>query len=164
MSSSASSSLVFGGGQEHGVRPGTENVAGIVGLGAAAELAGSRLAEESVRLCSLRNELWRRLQQRVPTLIRHTPKESSLPNTLTFSFPGVLGKDVLSESVGVVASTGSACHSGVDTPAETLLAMQVPADVALGAVRISLGRSTSEADVSRSADILVTAYEMVARY
>jgi cysteine desulfurase len=153
--------IVFGGGQEHGLRPGTENVASIVGLGAAAALAQSRVAGESVRLRLLRDELWRNLHSRIPTLVRHTPIGSSLPNTLALSFPGVLGKDVLAAADGVLASTGSACHSGVDTPAETLLAMQVTPAVALGSVRLSLGHANTQSELAAATDILVVAYETV---
>ncbi len=153
--------IVFGGGQERGLRPGTENVAGIVGLGAAAALAWSHVAVESVRQRTLRDELWQILRSRIPNLVRHTPFGSSLPNTLALSFPGVLGKDVLAAADGVLASTGSACHSGVDTPAETLLAMGVAPDVALGAVRLSLGRTTTESELVAATDILVAAYETV---
>lgn len=154
--------LVFGGGQERGLRPGTEDVASIVGLGEASELARSRLDAEAVRLRTLRDELWRNLWERIPALVRHTPELASLPDTLSVSFPGVLGKDVLSTADGVIASTGSACHAGVDSPAETLLAMHVAPDVALGAVRISLGHSNSKAEVASAADILVAAHERVA--
>ncbi len=153
--------IVFGGGQERGLRPGTENVASIVGLGAAAALARSRVAGEAVRLRVLRDGFWQNLHGRIPTLVRHTPVGSSLPNTLAISFPGVLGKDVLAAADRVLASTGSACHSGVDTPAETLLAMGVAPDVALGAVRLSLGRTTSESELAAASDILAAAFETV---
>lgn len=153
--------IVIGGGQERGLRPGTENVAGIVGLGAAAALAQSGVAGESVRQRALRDALWDDLSSRIPTLVRHTPLRSSLPNTLALSFADVLGKDVLAAARGVLASTGSACHSGVDTPAETLLAMGVTPAVALGAVRLSLGRATTAAQMVTAADILVSAYRSV---
>jgi cysteine desulfurase len=153
--------IVFGGGQERGLRPGTENVASIVGLGAAAALAQSRVASESVRLRLLREEFWQNLYSQIPTLVRHTPIGSNLPNTLALSFPGVLGKDVLAAADGVLASTGSACHSGVDTPAETLLAMQVTPAVALGSVRLSLGHANTQSELAAATDILVVAYETV---
>ncbi len=129
-------------------------------LGAAAALARSHVVGESVRLRALRDEFWQILHSRNPTLVRHTPIMLSLPNTLALSFPGVLGKDVLAAADGVLASTGSACHSGVDTPAETLLAMGVAPDVALGAVRLSLGRTATASELA-AADILAAAFEMV---
>jgi cysteine desulfurase len=152
--------IVFGGGQERVLRPGTENVASTVGLGAAAAIAQARVASESVRLRTPRDEFWQNLCSRIPNLVRHTPVVSSLPNTLS-GCPGVLGKDVLAASDGVLALTGPACHSGVDTPAETLLAMQVVPDVALSSVRLSLGRTNTESVLGAATDILVAAYETV---
>ncbi len=153
--------LALGGGQERGVRPGTENVAGIVGLGVAATLAGSRLASDSESIRLLREQLWSGLVERIPGLVRHTPSQSCLPNTLLLSFPGVLGKDVLARADGVLASTGSACHSGVDTPASTLLAMGVTSSVALGAVRLSLGRSNTHGQIAEATKILSIAFDLV---
>ncbi len=153
--------ITFGGGQERGLRPGTENVAGIVALGAAAARAQDGLAEEAVRQRALRDALWEKLSSRIPGLVRHTPFGPSLPNTLALSFPGVLGKDVLAAADGVFASTGSACHAGVDSPAETLLAMGVPPGIALGSVRLSLGRSTTADDLAIAVDSLAVAYKSV---
>ena len=153
--------LVLGGGQEGGLRPGTENVAGIVGLGAAAVLATSRTAADQTAIDALRGQLWSGLADKIPGLVRHTPAKPCLPNTLLLSFPGVLGRDVLARADGVLASTGSACHSGTDTPAETLLAMGVSPEIALGAVRISLGHGNTRAQVERAVDILVTAFNVV---
>jgi cysteine desulfurase len=153
--------VLLGAGQEGGVRPGTENVASIVGLGAACELAGRRLAADGPRLVVLRDTLWEQLRDAIPALIRHTP-QSSLPNTLMVSFPDVLGRSVLAASPGLAASTGSACHAGQDTPAATLLAMGSTPQVALGAVRLSLGRTTTAADISTAAAILVAAHALAA--
>jgi cysteine desulfurase len=150
--------VLLGGGQERGLRPGTENVAGIVGLGAACHLAQTRLNTEAQRLRTLRDQLWRNLSSSIPGLVRHTPENNSLPNTLTVSFPAVLGRDVLAHARRVVASTGSACHSRQDTPSSTLLAMGVPPDIAIGAVRLSLGHDNTVADIAAAADLLVQAY------
>ena len=95
--------------------------------------------------------------------MRHTPLEPCLPNTLLVSFPGVLGRDVLERADGLLASTGSACHSGVDTPAPTLLAMGVSPALALGAVRLSLGRTTTREQVDAAVEILGGAYAAVSR-
>jgi cysteine desulfurase len=151
--------VLLGAGQEDGVRPGTENVPGIIGLGAACELAGGRLAADGPRLAILRDTLWEQLRDAIPGLIRHTA-QSSLPNTLMVSFPDVLGRAVLAASPGLAASTGSACHAGQDTPAATLLAMGCTPEVALGAVRLSLGRATTAADVSTAATILAAAHAL----
>jgi cysteine desulfurase len=149
--------LLLGAGQEGGVRPGTENVASIVGLGAACELAGRRLVTDGPRLAILRDTLWQQLRDAIPGLIRHTP-QNSLPNTLMVSFPGVLGRTVLAASPGLAASTGSACHAGQDTPAATLLAMGATPDVALGAVRLSLGHGTTAEDIDSAVHILTRGY------
>ena len=150
--------VLLGGGQERGLRPGTENVACIVGLGAACHLAQSRLNTEPQRLRTLRDQLWRDLSSSIPGLVLHTPEINSLPNTLTVSFPAVLGRDVLANAKHVIASTGSACHSGQHTPSAVLLAMGVPPDIALGAVRLSLGQDNTHADIATAADILVQAH------
>ncbi len=153
--------LLLGGGQEGGLRPGTENVAGIVGLGAASVLARLRVATDLTVIDALREQLWSGLAGKIPGLVRHTPSKSCLPNTLSLSFPGVLGRDVLARADGVLASTGSACHSGVDTPAETLLAMGVSPEIALGAIRISLGRANTRAQIETAVEILVSAFDIV---
>ena len=150
--------LAYGGGQERGLRPGTENVASIVGLGAAARLAAQRLTSEVVRLATLRDQLWRDLAQRIPGLVRHTPMDANLPNTLSVSFPGVRGGDLLAAATGIIASTGSACHAGTDAPSPTLLAMGVAPDVAMGVIRISLGLDNDVEAVATAADVLVAAY------
>ncbi len=152
------SPVLAGAGQERGLRPGTENVAGIVALGAACELARARLALDPVRLGALRDELLAALSAAVPGLVCHTPLDMAIPNTLFVSFPGVLGTDLLAGAPGIAASTGSACHAGEETPSATLLAMGVAPEVALSAVRLSLGRDTTGAAVALAADRLVTAY------
>ena len=155
--------LLLGGDQERGLHPGTESVACIVGLAAACHLAQARLATEGQRLNSLRDALWQRLRGAIPGLVRHTPEVNSLPNTLNVSFPGVLGRDVLSTAQRVAASTGSACHSGLHTPSAVLLAMGVAPDIALGAVRLSLGHDNTAADVATAADVLVEAFRSTIR-
>ncbi len=155
--------VLLGGDQERGLRPGTENVASIVGLGTACRLAQARLATEARRLRTLRDELWQSISARIPGVVRLTPEDNSLPNTLTVLFPGVLGRDVLAHSDRLAASTGSACHSGQHTPSATLLAMGVPPDTALGAVRLSLGHSTSPDDIVTAADSLVDAFRRASR-
>ena len=150
--------VLLGAEQEAGLRPGTENVASIVGLAVACHLAQSRLDTEEHRLRDLRDQLWQTLTARIPGLVRYTPASNSLPNTLMVSFPDVLGRDVLANADGVAASTGSACHSGLETPSTTLLAMGVPPEIALGAVRLSLGHGTTHADIASAADFLVEAY------
>ncbi len=152
------SPLVLGAGQEGGLRPGTENVAGIVGLGAAARLAIDHLEADASGIAQLRDELWTALSARVDGIGRHTPDDACLPNTLLVSFPGVLGADVLARVPQIAASTGSACHAGEHTPNATLLAMGVAPEVALGAVRLSVGRGTTRADVEAAVELLARAH------
>ncbi|WP_258343382.1 cysteine desulfurase family protein [Saccharopolyspora gregorii] len=146
--------VLLGAGQEGGIRPGTENVPGIVALGAAAELAGTLLDAERVRQTRLRERLWDRLAARLPGLLRISPREEALPNTLLVVVPDRIGAEVLAGAPEVAASTGSACHAGTRTPSAALLATGLDADLALGALRLSLGRSTTRAQVDRAADAL----------
>jgi len=155
--------VIRGADQERGLRPGTENVAGIVGLGAACELAHSRLTEEGARIGALRDALWGALSNRITGLVRHTPMNNSLPNTLSVSFPGAPGRDVLARAEGLAASTGSACHAGQQIPPATLLAMGVSPEVAMGAVRLSLGHDNDPAQIAAAADILVAAHQEAVR-
>ena len=150
--------VLVGAGQEHGLRPGTENVASIVGLGAACALIRSHLAADGARIGGLRDALWAALSGEIDGLVCHTPLDASLPNTLYVSFPGVLGTDVLAHAPGIAASTGSACHAGEHRPSPTLLAMGVAPEAALGAVRLSLGRDTTTADIAAAARILAAAH------
>lgn len=155
------SPVLRGAGQEGGIRPGTENVAGIVGLGAAAELAGRLLAEETPRQERLRETLWEKLLAGVPDLVRVSPAKRTLPNTLMVAVPGVVGADVLAAATGTAASTGSACHAGVHEPSAALTAMGIERRVALGALRFSLGRSTSETDVAAASEAIISAIRAV---
>ena len=152
------SPLVVGADQEGGLRPGTENVAGIVGLGAAARLAMDHLESDAARIAQLRDELWAALSARVPGIRRHTPDGACLPTTLLVSFPGVVGADVLARVPQLAASTGSACHAGEHTPNATLLAMGNSPEIAVGAVRLSLGRGTTRAEIEAAVELLADAH------
>ncbi|CAI9416356.1 cysteine desulfurase family protein [Nocardioides sp. T2.26MG-1] len=154
--------VLRGAGQEHGIRPGTENVAGIVGLGAASALARADLREEAARTAELRDQLELRLRAAVPTLARLTPRRGSLPNTLLVVFPHVAGWDLLEACPTLAAATGSACHSGVHRPSEAVLSMGLEPSAARGAVRLSLGRGTSEEHVEAAAAALLDAYHGLA--
>lgn len=149
--------VLVGAGQESGLRPGTENVAGIVGLGVAAERAEAALATEPERQRRLREMLWDQLSAAVAGLVRLSPVEGCLPNTLMVAVPGRAGHEILEEVDAVAASTGSACHSGAHSPARTLIEMGVEPDTALGALRLSLGRGTTEADIHTAAEALARA-------
>jgi cysteine desulfurase len=139
-----------GGGQELGRRAGTENVAGIAGFGAAVKAAMAALAGDAPRLQSLRNRLENGLQQ-TPDVIVFSEAVPRLPNTTLFTVPGlkaetaVIGFDL----AGIAVSSGSACSSGKVQPSHVLEAMGFGPELAQGAVRLSLGWSTSETEVDR---------------
>jgi len=150
--------LTLGGGQEHGLRPGTENVPYIVGLGAACELARGRLEQGMAALVELRERLWWRLQAEVPGMRLNGHPTERLPNTLNVRFPAVRGSAVLAAAPEVAASTGSACHQGAETASGVLLAMGLPPEEALGAVRLTLGHGTTAQDVDAAATALARAW------
>ena len=153
--------VLLGAGHERGVRPGTENIPYIVGLGAACEIAVRGLESETKRIQALRDELWNLLRAEVRGMRLNGHATERLPNTLNVSFPGVSGSAVLAAAPEVAASTGSACHEGGETPSGVLLAMGLDAAIALGAVRLSLGRGTTEKDVRDAARFLTRAWEAV---
>jgi cysteine desulfurase len=142
--------LLRGGGHERGHRAGTENVAGIAGFGAAAKAAMDALEADAVRLESLRNRLENGLRQ-TPGAIVFSEDVPRLPNTTLFTVPGlkaetaVIGLDL----AGIAVSSGSACSSGKVQPSHVLQAMGFGSELAQGAVRLSLGWSTSDADIDR---------------
>jgi cysteine desulfurase len=155
------SPVILGAGQERGIRPGTESVASIVGLGASCEIARRTLEGEMRRVRALRDRLWALLSTRVPGLALNGHPTERLPNTLNVRFPGVLGSAVLAAAPEVAASVGSACHEGAEEPSSVLLAMGLPAKAALGAVRLSLGRRTTEEEVARAAEALARAWASI---
>ncbi len=142
--------LMFGGSQERGVRPGTENVAGIVGLAAALALAQADREAESSRLVPLRDKLIRGVLEAIPkTRLNGHPTER-LPNNADISFMDIEGEALLLylDAAGVYASTGSACTSASLDPSHVILALGVPYEVAHGSLRFTLGHSTTEADIA----------------
>jgi cysteine desulfurase len=143
--------FVLGAGHEHGLRPGTENVAFIVGLGLACELAARDLDHVAARMRRLRDDLWERLVAGIPDLRLNGDPERRLPNTLSVRFPRVSGNEVLAGATAVAASTGSACHAGHESAPGVILAMGVAEAEALGTVRLTLGRNTTEEDIARAA-------------
>jgi cysteine desulfurase len=154
--------FLLGAGHERGIRPGTENVASIVGLGVACERARLDLEAEGVRVRILRDRLWQRLQDRIPGLALNGP-EQRLPNTLSLRFPGVSGNAILAESSEVAASTGSACHAGGEEAPAVVVLMGVSPREALGTVRLTLGRGTTVDEVEGAAGALVRAWQTLAR-
>jgi cysteine desulfurase len=146
--------LVRGGGQERNRRAGTENVAGIAGFGAAAELARQGLAEEAARLAALRDVLEQGLLA-VPGT-RRNGVEPRLPNTSNLSFEGVEAEGVVIalDLEGIAASTGAACAAGGVEPSHVLRAMGLPPERVQSSLRLSLGRSTTEAEVKGASAVI----------
>jgi cysteine desulfurase len=150
--------VLFGAGQERGLRPGTENVPHIVGLGAAAERVRQQLPEITGRLRRQRDALHGRLAEAIPGLILNGHAEDRLPNTLNLAFPGVSGRDLLARAPEVAASVGSACHEGAYAVSGVLGAMGVTPERARGAVRLSIGEPTGDDDIEAAAQALIGAW------
>lgn len=155
--------LLLGANHERGLRPGTENVASIVGLGMACHAAARDMQEASARIEELRDDLWRRLHDEIPDLALNGPERHRLPNTLNVRFPWASGNAVLAGAPEVAASTGSACHAGGEAASGVILAMGISPEEALGSVRLSLGRGTTEASIATVAHALIRAWRQVSR-
>jgi cysteine desulfurase len=149
------SPLVLGAGHERGIRPGTENVAGIAALGEACAMACEDLAMESARQRALRDRLEQRLAK--AGFVLHGAGARRLPNTVNGRFPGVRGDALLARVPGIAFTTGSACHAGEMKASRVLTAMGIAAADALGAIRLTLGRLTTEAEIESAAVQLLTA-------
>jgi cysteine desulfurase len=138
--------LIHGAGHESGRRAGTENIVLDIALGAACELAQSWLGMESIR--QLRDIFWELLQSRFGKgVILNGHPTKRLPNTLNVSFAGKIGSIILNGMEDVAASTGSACHSGAVELSPVLKAMKVPPEIGMGAIRFSLGRTTTRQEI-----------------
>lgn len=148
----------LGASHERGLRPGTENVPSIVGLGVACERARTGLEVEAERVGRLRDRLWDGLRERVPGLGLNGHPVQRLPNTLSVRFPGVSGSAVLAAAPTVAASTGSACHEGGEQAPAVIVAMGVAPVEALGTVRLTLGRGTTGDDVDQAVTALAHAW------
>lgn len=154
--------VLVGAGQERGLRPGTENVPHIVALGAAARRARERLPGTQRRLRMLRDRLHQALLAAIPGLELNGHPEERLPNTLNLSFPGVSGRDLLAGVPEIAASVGSACHEEGDTVSGVLAALGATVPRARGAVRLSVGEMTREAEIEQAATLLAVAYRRLA--
>jgi len=141
--------LFRGSGHEHGRRGGTENLGGIVGFGVAAELAARDLESERARLLALRARLEGALRAALPDLVIHAAAAARLPNTVNLSVPGARSDHLLMslDARGVEVSAGAACASGAVEPSPVLEAMGVPRELAVCAIRLSMGRTTTVEEV-----------------
>lgn len=147
--------LIHGGGQEHGLRSGTENVGGIVGMGTAADLVMDDMTERRERLSSLRDELVATIRETTNGELVGSP-DHRLPGYAMICFPG-LSDARLIETLAehdIAVSSGSACHSGTPSPSRILTEMGIDPDLALGAVRFSMGRETTRENVQHVSETL----------
>jgi cysteine desulfurase len=145
--------LIHGGGHESGRRAGTENVLLTVGLGAACRIAREHVKDD--RLTELRDRLWALLSESFGDHVKlNGHKTRRLPNTVNVNFPGRIGAEILSALDGVAASTGSACHGDSIELSPVLRAMGVPEKVGMGAIRFSLGRTTTADEINEVAELL----------
>ena len=141
--------FMLGGHQERGRRAGTENVASIVALGAACELAGKHIQDENTRVKALRDKLEKGLLERVSLAMVNGDTQNRLPNTLNIAFKNIEGESILLllDRLGICASSGSACTSGSLEPSHVLRAMGVPFTHVHGSLRLSLSRYNTEKDI-----------------
>jgi cysteine desulfurase len=148
--------IIHGGGQQYGIRPGTENVAGAVALGRAAALAAGEQQEEAERLRRLRDDLADRLRATISDLVVNGERGERAPHVLNLSVASADSEALLMhlDLAGVAASSGSACSTGAVEPSHVLVAMGVPRELALGAVRFSFGRESTPADVDHVAQVM----------
>lgn len=146
--------IIHGGGQQFGIRPGTENVSGAIGLGRAAQLAVAEQRSLAERLTGLRNELATRLKAAVSDLVVNAEQSTRAPHLLSIAVHGADSEALLMhlDLAGIAVSSGSACSTGAVEPSHVLLAMGVPRDLALGAVRFSFGRENTQEDVDRAVE------------
>jgi cysteine desulfurase len=155
--------LLHGGGQERGMRPGTEDVAGAAAFAAAAEAAEAERETEMARLGSLRDRIEATLRERIPGLVVNAAGAPRLATISNVSVPGADPEALLAalDLEGIATSSGSACNSGAVEPSHVLTAMGVPPERAGPSVRFSLGWTTTEADVERALEVFPAVVERI---
>jgi len=151
--------FMHGGGHERDMRAGTGNVAAIVGLGKACEIAKRALEENCAHMKRMRDRLFDGLKERTSDVRLNGHPEKRIPNTLSVGFPNINASRLLPEMKEVAASGGSACHTGAATVSSVLVAMGVPRNYARGTVRLSTGRMTTEEEIDRAIEIISGAVE-----
>jgi cysteine desulfurase len=152
--------LLFGAGHERGLRPGTENVPGIVGLGKACELAGRYTKERVLHMKKMTSLLYQGLREALPGIRINGHETLRLPNTINVCIPGIDALRLL-ESIQnqVAASSGSACHSGLSKPSPVLTAMGIADGDALSSIRLSTGKDTREEEIKDAVEIIARAVQ-----
>ncbi len=150
-------SLIHGASQEKGQRAGTENVPYMIGLGKACELAKNELPEYPTRVKRLRDRLYQRIADGLGSdnIRLNGHPERRLPNTLNLSIRGVVGEELLAETPGIAASTGAACHAGSTEPSSVLMEMGIAREWALGALRLTLGKWSTQDEIDTAGNLIV---------
>ena len=148
--------VIHGGEQERGLRAGTENVPGIVGLGKAAEIAGSEMKKNTAQIRELRDLLIQRIQEKVPDAFLNGHPVNRLPNNCHFSFSGIESEALLLrlDLAGISVSGGSACTSGSMEPSHVLQAIGLKDEMLRSGIRMTLGKETTREEIERTAQIL----------
>ncbi|NOY59173.1 MAG: selenide, water dikinase SelD [Calditrichaeota bacterium] len=145
---------IHGADHERNLRAGTENVLEIVGLGKACQVAGRDLLKNAAKMEKLRDRLHRGLAERIKNVQLNGPKEGRLSNTLSLGFKGLEADTILSELTGIAASAGAACHSDQVDVSHVLEAMKVPTEWAMGTIRFSVGKTTTEEEIDKAIEIV----------
>lgn len=154
--------MIFGGGHQRGLRSGTLNVPGIVGLGEACRLRQLEMKRDEKAIAIKRDRLQKLLQDQIPALVVNGDIESRLAGNLHISIPGIPNSAIIARVREKLAiSTGSACSSGVESPSHVLRAMNLPEDAIAGSLRIGLGKFTTDSEIDRGANLLVTAISQI---
>lgn len=157
------SPLALGGGQEHGLRPGTINVPGVVGLGSASRFCVEEMDEESARICQLRNYLEEQLQQAIPELKINGNPRSRLSGNSSLTFPSIEADALILNLPELALSTGSACTSGALEPSHVLSAIGLTRDHANATIRIGIGRYSTQNEIAEAASLFPRAWEHVSQ-
>jgi cysteine desulfurase len=150
--------LIYGGGQQNGIRPGTLNVPGIVGLGEACYLRQIEMEQDEKIIAQKRDRLQKLLLEKIPNLVINGDIQSRLAGNLNISIPDIPNSAIIARIRDKMAiSTGSACSSGVPSPSHVLRAMKLSENVIDGALRIGLGKFTTEEEIEQAAEFLIEA-------
>lgn len=149
---------LVGGGQEHGLRAGTENVAGIVALGAAAEIARTEYDADAACIRGLRDELLDRLSAGIPGVTVNGSLLHRLPGNLSLTVPAITAAELMAATPALAFSAASACHTGDPTPSPVLTALGLTPEQAARTIRVGIGRYTSTDDIVTAADQLISAW------
>ncbi|MGO4471964.1 cysteine desulfurase family protein [Arthrobacter sp. M-10] len=151
--------MLFGGGQEGGRRPGTQNITGIVGFAEAIKISNEISASEKQRVLDLRSRFWNQLSKRIQTVTANSPLDDALPNCLNFRIPDIDSVDLLSALPKIAMSTGSACNSSDQNPSHVLMAIGLDGAMARSSIRVGFGRFTTTEEIDEAAGMIAKAVQ-----